>query len=68
VIGQLIAGGLLDEAFLTISPVIAGRKDGNRLGMVEGVELLPDRGAWGKLLSVRRHGDYLFLRHRIAPA
>jgi riboflavin biosynthesis pyrimidine reductase len=64
VIGQLIEAGLLDEAFLTVSPVIAGRKDGKRLGMVEGVELLPGRGAWSRLSSVRRHGDYLFLRYR----
>jgi riboflavin biosynthesis pyrimidine reductase len=63
-IGQLIEGGLLDEAFLTISPVIAGRKDDQRLGMVAGLELLPDQGAWSNLLSVRRHGDYLFLRYR----
>ena len=69
-IGQLIEGGLLDEAFLTISPVIAGRKDDDkRLGMVEGVELLPNHGAWSGLSSVRRHGDYLFLRYRTpAPA
>jgi riboflavin biosynthesis pyrimidine reductase len=64
-IGELIQGGLLDEAFLTISPVIAGRKDDKRFGMVEGVELLPDHGAWSNLLSVRRHGDHLFLRHRV---
>jgi riboflavin biosynthesis pyrimidine reductase len=64
-IGQLIEGGLLDEAFLTISPVIAGRRDDDkRLGMVEGVELLPNHGAWSGLSSVRRHGDYLFLRYR----
>ncbi len=63
-VGQLIEGGLLDEAFLTVSPVMAGRKDDKRLGMVEGVELLPDRGAWSSLSSVRRHGDYLFLRYR----
>jgi riboflavin biosynthesis pyrimidine reductase len=63
-IGQLIERGLLDEAFLTVSPVIAGRKDDKRLGMVEGVELLPDHGAWSSLSSVRRHGDYLFLRYR----
>ncbi|MHB8380678.1 MAG: dihydrofolate reductase family protein [Acidimicrobiales bacterium] len=64
-VGQLIEGGLLDEAFLTISPVIAGRKDDEkRLGMVEGVELLPNHGAWSGLSSVRRHGDYLFLRYR----
>ena len=63
--GQLIDEGLLDEAFLTISPVIAGRKDAKRLGMVAGVELLPKRGAWGSLLSARRHGDYLFLRYAL---
>ena len=64
VIGQLMEAGLLDEAFLTVSPVIAGRKDDNRLGMVEGVELQPSPGAWSTLSSVRRHGDYLFLRYR----
>ena len=69
VMGQLLDGGLLDEAFLTISPVIAGRSDEKRLGMVEGVELLPKRGLWSSLLSARRHGDYLFLLYRTpAPA
>jgi len=63
VVGQLIEGHLLDEAFLTISPVVAGRGEEKRLGMVEGVELLPGKGAWAKLLSARRHGDYLFLRY-----
>jgi riboflavin biosynthesis pyrimidine reductase len=62
--GQLIEKGLLDEAFLTISPVVAGRATEDRLGMVEGVELLPKRGVWSTLLSARRHGDYLFLRYR----
>jgi riboflavin biosynthesis pyrimidine reductase len=64
VVGQLIEAGLLDEAFLTVSPVIAGRKDDKRLGMVEGVELLPGHGVWSNLVSARRHGDYLFLRYR----
>ena len=73
-VGQLIERGLLDEAFLTISPVVAGRAaeggraqgahSENRLGMVEGIELLPKRGVWSTLLSARRHGDYLFLRYR----
>ena len=67
-VGQLIEAGLLDEAFLTVSPVMAGRKHEKRFGMVEGVELLPDRGAWGGLSSIRRHGDFLFLRYRIVPA
>ena len=63
--GELIAGGLLDEAFLTISPVVAGRDGERRLGMVEGVELLPKRGLWSRLLSVRRHSDHLFLRYSL---
>ena len=65
--GQLIERGLLDEAFLTVSPVVAGRQAEDRLGMVEGVELLPKRGVWSSLLSARRHGDYLFLRYRTSP-
>jgi riboflavin biosynthesis pyrimidine reductase len=63
-VGQLIERGLLDELFLTVSPVVAGRGEEKRLGMVEGVELLPQHGAWTELVSVRRNGDYLFTRHR----
>jgi riboflavin biosynthesis pyrimidine reductase len=66
VVGQLIEAELLDEAFLTISPVVAGRGDEPRLGMVAGIELLPAKGLWSKLLSARRHGDYLFLRYGFA--
>ncbi len=62
--GQLIEAGLLEEAFLTISPVVAGRDAEDRLGMVAGVELLPKLGVWSALLSARRHGDYLFLRYQ----
>jgi riboflavin biosynthesis pyrimidine reductase len=65
VVGQLFEEGLLDEAFLTVSPVVAGRGKEHRLGMVEGVELLPAKGAWSKLLSARKHGDYLFLRYGV---
>jgi len=63
VMGQLLEDGLLGEAFLTLSPVVAGRGEEPRLGMVEGIELLPAKGAWSRLLSARRHGDYLFLRY-----
>jgi riboflavin biosynthesis pyrimidine reductase len=65
VVGQMIEANLLDEVFLTVSPVMAGRDKEERFGMVEGVELLPGKGAWSKLLSARRHGDYLFLRYRL---
>jgi riboflavin biosynthesis pyrimidine reductase len=63
VMGQLIEAAILDEMFLTLSPVVAGRGGEPRLGMVEGLELLPAKGAWSKLLSSRRHGEYLFLRY-----
>jgi riboflavin biosynthesis pyrimidine reductase len=66
VVGQMVEAGLLDEAFLTVSPVVAGRGKEKRLGMVEGIELLPANGAWSKLLSARRHGDHLFLRYGLA--
>ena len=67
VMGELIANDLLDEAFVTISPVVAGRDGEERLGMVAGAELLPGRGVWTRLLSARRHGDFLFLRYRMKP-
>jgi riboflavin biosynthesis pyrimidine reductase len=63
VIGGLVREGLLDEAFITLSPVLAGRDQGWRPGMVGGVELLPERGVWGRLAGVRRQGSHLFLRY-----
>jgi riboflavin biosynthesis pyrimidine reductase len=63
--GELVNAGLADEMFLTLSPVLAGRNKERRLGMVEGVELLPKIPAWSRLLSVRRHRDFLFLRYAL---
>ncbi len=68
VMGELVKADLLDEAFLTLSPVLAGEGDERRSGMVAGVELLPDRGRWTRLESARRHGDLLFLRYSLRPA
>ncbi|HEX9098369.1 MAG TPA: dihydrofolate reductase family protein [Candidatus Dormibacteraeota bacterium] len=65
VIGELIKTRLLDEMFLTLSPALAGRNKEPRLGMVEGVELLPKIPIWSRLLSARRHGDFLFLRYAL---
>ena len=61
--GSLLDAGLVDELFLTLSPVLAGRAEGDRLGLVERLELLPDRRVTGELASVRRHGSHLFLRY-----
>ena len=63
VIGWLLAAGLLDEVFLTLSPVLAGRGSVLRPGMVAGIELLPTAGRWSRLRSARRHGSHLFLRY-----
>jgi riboflavin biosynthesis pyrimidine reductase len=63
--GELIKAGLLDEMFLTVSPVLAGRGKERRLGMVEGAELLPKVPIWNRLLSARRHADFLFLRYSL---
>jgi len=67
-LGEVIRAGLLDEMFLTLSPVLAGRGEERRLGMVEGVELLPKIPVWSRLLSARRHGDFLFLRYSLSPS
>jgi riboflavin biosynthesis pyrimidine reductase len=56
---------LMDELFLTVSPVLAGRAAGARLGLVEGVELVPQTRVAGRLRSVRTHGSHLFLRYAL---
>jgi riboflavin biosynthesis pyrimidine reductase len=61
--GSLVSSGLVDELFLTVSPVLAGRGSTARLGLVEGVELIPQIRVAGRLRSVRAHGSHLFLRY-----
>jgi riboflavin biosynthesis pyrimidine reductase len=61
--GSLVASRLVDELFLTVSPLLAGRAEHPRLGLVEGVELLPQTRIAGRLRSVRAHGSHLFLRY-----
>jgi len=63
--GSLVASQLVDELFLTVSPVLAGRAATARLGLVEGVELLPQTRVAGRLRSVRTHGSHLFLRYSL---
>ena len=64
-LGQLIRDRLLDELFLTVAPVLAGRADTERPGLLAGLELLPGRRDPAWLLSVRRGASYLFLRYRL---
>jgi len=57
----LLADGLVDELFLTLSPLLAGNADAPRI--VEGEDLaapIPMELAW-----VLRHDDELYLRYRV---
>lgn len=64
---SLVGADLVDELFLTVSPLVAGRtRERHRPGFVDGVELLPGSRLWDRLLTVRRHGSYLFLRYALA--
>jgi riboflavin biosynthesis pyrimidine reductase len=67
VFGSLVAAGLVDELFLTVSPLLAGRPDpDDRLQLIEDAPLLPDAGVSGRLLSARSSGSHLFLRYELA--
>ena len=65
--GQLLAAGLIEQLFLTLSPALAGRqRSGTQIGLVEGTSLLPGIDIRGRLLSARRSGSHLFLRYDLA--
>ncbi|MHB8718638.1 MAG: dihydrofolate reductase family protein [Candidatus Dormibacteria bacterium] len=66
-LGLLLESGEPLDLFLTVAPQLAGRRgagDGRR-SLVEGVLLAPHSRVTS-LLSVRRAGDHLFLRQRVA--
>ena len=67
ILGSLLAARLVDEVFLTLSPVLAGRASSPRFGLVEGVELLPEMRVAGRLRSVRTNDSHLFLRYALSP-
>jgi riboflavin biosynthesis pyrimidine reductase len=62
-LASLLAADLLDEIFLTLSPVLAGRDGNPRLALIEGLELLPERDQALTLQSARRNRGHLFLRY-----
>ena len=64
--GALITAKLVDELFLTLSPLLAGRAgDSRRLSLLEEAAFLPGRTMSCNLLSLRRAGSHLFLRYEL---
>ncbi len=65
--GALIAAGAIHDELLTVSPIMVGNTRPPakpRTSLVEGVAFAPDAPPEVELLSVRRHGSYLFQRSR----
>jgi riboflavin biosynthesis pyrimidine reductase len=65
VFASCLREGLVDELFLTLSPVVAGRAGAAReaLGLVEGEAFLPGSQVRATLRGIRRSGSHLFLRY-----
>jgi riboflavin biosynthesis pyrimidine reductase len=64
--GELLAAGVVDEVFLTLAPQLAGRSAASaRLSLVENVALAP-AATWGRIQSVMRSNDHLFLRYQLS--
>lgn len=65
ILGSCLRQGLVDELFMTLSPVVAGRSATAReaLALVEGEAFLPDDRVAVALRGVRRSGSHLFLRY-----
>ena len=61
---ELVKAGAVDELFVTTSPFLFGRKDGDgRRGLTDGLDL--ERTELS-LSSVRRHGSLLFSRYEVS--
>jgi riboflavin biosynthesis pyrimidine reductase len=64
--GEFLAGGFMDELFLTLAPQISGRVAAHpRPGLVAEVEFSPATAPWWKLLSAKKAADHLFLRYQM---
>jgi riboflavin biosynthesis pyrimidine reductase len=65
--GQFVRERAVDELFLTVAPLVAGRtREEPRLALVEGAAFAPEDAPRARLLSTKASGDYLFLRFAVA--
>lgn len=68
-LGQLLHGRMLDELFVTFSPILLGRNETEfRLGLIDGVDLSSPSAPRAQVLSVRRHHSHLFVRYLLSAA
>jgi riboflavin biosynthesis pyrimidine reductase len=63
--GTFAAAGLIDELFLTVSPLLTGGSAATRLSLVEAFEPARDGIVPAELRSLRRFEDHLFLRYAL---
>ena len=64
--GEALKARIVDELFLTISPlIVGGGEEQPRPTLASGVELFPDAAGSGQLLSLHRKDAYLFLRYSL---
>jgi riboflavin biosynthesis pyrimidine reductase len=65
VYGSFIAAQLMDEEFLTLSPIVIGQNtERSRPGLIEGVPFMPENAPHSIPISIKRAGDHLFLRSK----
>jgi riboflavin biosynthesis pyrimidine reductase len=68
VYGALLRDRLIDDAFVTISPIMMGETDERRRpSLIEGVAFPPEQPPQLRVLSAHRHGSYLYLHSRYEP-
>jgi len=69
VYGSLLRSGLGFDEFLTLSPLVIGSDERNvRPSLVEGAAFASGAAPSSTLISLRRGGDYLYLRSRYPGA
>jgi riboflavin biosynthesis pyrimidine reductase len=66
--GGLLEDGVVDELFLTTSPLLVGTDGpGSRFSLVEGADLTA-AATRARVLSIRRHGSHVFTRYALDRA
>jgi riboflavin biosynthesis pyrimidine reductase len=65
VYGSFVSASLIDEEFLTLSPIVIGQDAArSRPGLIEGAPFTPENAPRSIPISLKRSGEYLFLRSR----